>query len=147
MSGRANEVVEMLKRKVDVCFLQETRWRGGSARKIEGKYSLYKFFWSDDKSGFGGVGVMLAEKWIEAVLSVKRLNNRCMQIRFSVGTVIVNVISCYAPQDGLSAEERDEFYEQMISLVSSVPDEEMLLVGGDLNGHVSENTACFEDVH
>ena len=148
MSGRANEVVEMLtRRKVDVCCLQETRWRGGSARKIEGKDSLYKFFWSGDKSGFGGVGVMLAEKWIEAVLSVKRLNHRCMQIRFLVGTVIINVISCYAPQAGLSAEEKDEFYEQMINLVSSVPDEEMLLIGGDLNGHVGENTAGFEDVH
>ena len=100
-----------------------------------------------DKSGFGGVGVMFAEKWIEAVLSVKRLNHCCMQIRFLVGTVIINVISCYAPQAGLSAEEKDEFYEQMINLVYSVPDEEMLLIGGDLNGHVGENTVGFEDVH
>ena len=59
---------------------------------------------------------------------MKRLNHRCMQIHFLVGTVIVNVISCYAPQAGLSAEEKDEFYEQMISLVSSVPYEEMLLI-------------------
>ena len=99
-------------------------------------------------SRFGaGVGVMLAEKWIEYVLSVKRLNHRCMQIRFLVGAVIVNVISCYAPQASFSAEEKDEFYEQMISLVSSVLDEEMLLIGGDLNGHVGESTAGFEDLH
>ena len=45
MSGRSNEVVEMLERRgVDVCCLQETRWRGGSARKIEGKNSFYKLF-------------------------------------------------------------------------------------------------------
>ena len=38
MSGRGSEVVEMLtRRKVDICCVQETRWRGGSARKIEGK--------------------------------------------------------------------------------------------------------------
>ena len=45
MSKRSNEIVEMLtRRRVDICCLQETRWRGGSARKIEGKDSYYKSF-------------------------------------------------------------------------------------------------------
>ena len=64
ISGRANDIVEMLtRRKVDICCLQETRWRGGSARLIKGKNTIYKFFWCGDQSGFGGVG-MLAEKWV-----------------------------------------------------------------------------------
>ena len=44
-SGRANEIAEMLtRRKVDLCCLQETRWRGGSARLIKGKNTICKFF-------------------------------------------------------------------------------------------------------
>ena len=40
MSKRSNEIVEMLtRRRVDICCLQETRWKCGSARKIEGKDS------------------------------------------------------------------------------------------------------------
>ena len=50
ISGRENEVVEML-----------TRWRGGSAYLVKGKGIIYRFFWSGDQSGFGGAGIMLAE--------------------------------------------------------------------------------------
>ena len=112
ISGRANEIAEMLtRRKVDLCCLQETRWRGGSARLIKGKNTIYKFFWCRDQSGFGGAGIMLAQKWINNVISVKRYDHRCLQLRFLVGTVIVNVICCYAPQSGLSVDEKDTFYE------------------------------------
>ena len=148
MSGRASEVVEMLtRRKVDVCCLQETRWRGGSARKIQGKDSVYKFFWCGNQSGHGGVGVLIAEKWIDNVLSVVRHNHRCIQIRFLVGTVIVNTICCYAPQTGLPTEEKDEFYDQVMSVIASVPDDETLVLAGDMNGHVGENSLGFEGVH
>ena len=137
----------LTRRKVDICCLQETRWRGGSARKIEGKNSIYKFFWSGDQSGLGGVGILLAEKWIDTVLSVVRHNNRCIQVRFLVGTIIVNAISCYAPQTGLSVEEKDTFYEQVFAVVAAVPEDEMLLLGGDFNGHVGEQSDGFEGIH
>ena len=148
MTGRSNEVVEMLSRRgVDVCCLQETRWRGGSARKIEGKDCYYKFFWCGDDTGYGGVGIMIAEKWINDVISVTRHNHRCIQLRFLVGTVIVNTICCYAPQTGLPTEEKDAFYDQVMSLVSAVPDEEMLLLAGDFNGHVGASSLGFDGVH
>ena len=35
---------------------------------------------------------MLAEKWINNVISVKRYDHRCLQLRFLVGTTILNVI-------------------------------------------------------
>src|SRR5258706_16289438 len=41
MRGRSGEVVSMAeRRKLDFCCLQETRWRGGSAKT----YGKYKFF-------------------------------------------------------------------------------------------------------
>ena len=59
MHGRSAEVAEMLKqRKLDFCCLQETRWKGGSAKQI----GSYKFFWVGSKGGDSGVGVMVAQK-------------------------------------------------------------------------------------
>ena len=104
------------------------------ARLIKGNNTIYKFFWCGDQSGFGGVE-MLAEKWVNNVISVKRYDHRCLQFHFLVGKTTVNVICCYAPQSGLSAEE-DTFYERVFSIVASVPEEEMLVRGGDFNGHV-----------
>ena len=59
LRGRSNEVVETISRRnIDICCLQETRWRGASARMIEGKDSRYKLFWVGNKTGTGGVGVL-----------------------------------------------------------------------------------------
>ena len=35
----------MSRHKVDICSLQEVRWRGASARLVEGKDSRFKLFW------------------------------------------------------------------------------------------------------
>ena len=41
---------------------------------------------------------------------------------------------------GLSAEEKDTFYERVFSKFASVPEEEMLVLGGDFNGYIGEHS-------
>ena len=49
MHGRANEVVETLgRRNIDICCIQESRWKGCSVRLIKAKDFTYKFIWSGD---------------------------------------------------------------------------------------------------
>ena len=146
ISGRVNEIVEMLTRqKVDLCCLQEAIWRGGSARLIKGIIPSISSFGVG--ISFGEVRIMLAEKWVSNVISVKTYHHRCFQLHFLVGTTILNVICCYAPQSGLSVEEKDTFYERVFSVVASVLEEEMLVLGGDFNEHVAEHSVEFEGVH
>ena len=77
MKGRSGEIVEMLeRRRVDVCCVQETRWRGASARILTGKEHSYKFFWVGNSEGVGGVGILLAEKWVDKVIEVVRVCDR-----------------------------------------------------------------------
>ena len=57
--------------------------------------------------------IMLAEKCVNNVIYVKRYNHCCLQLRFLVGTTILNVICCYVPQSVLSA---DTFYEMINSI-------------------------------
>ena len=54
----------------------------------------YKFFWQ----GGGGVGLMVADKWVDCVLEVKRTNDRIMTVRVNVGKWVLNLVSVYAPQ-------------------------------------------------
>ena len=57
LKGRVCEVVETLsRRKVDLCYVQETRYRGGHCRIIKGKGSRYKLFWSGKSKGIASVG-------------------------------------------------------------------------------------------
>ena len=106
MRGRACEVVEAIgRRNIDICCVQESRWKGCSAGLLSAKEYKYKFIWSGDNSGFGGVGILLNVKWVDKVISVVRLNHRIMSYLSWWGKLIINIFSVYAPQTGLSADE------------------------------------------
>ena len=86
LKGRVCEVVETLsRRQVDLFCVQETRYRGGHCRIIKGKDSRYKLFWSGNSKGTAGVGVFVAEKWIEKVFEVKRVSDRIILVKIIVG--------------------------------------------------------------
>ena len=56
------------RRGVDLCCLQETRWKKDGVKQIVRKYSRFKMFWSGNDNGTGGVGILLAEDWWEGGL-------------------------------------------------------------------------------
>ena len=81
MYDRASEVVETIgRRRIDICCAQESRWKGCYTRLISAKGFKYKFIRSGENSGFGGIGVLLNENWIDKVISAVRLNHRIMSI-------------------------------------------------------------------
>ena len=98
MRGRSSEIVETItRRNVDLCCVQEVRWRGASARYITGKDSRYKFFWVGNDQGTSGIGVLLAEKWVDKVYDIKRVSDRIMLIKLLLGEAVLTVLSVYAP--------------------------------------------------
>ncbi len=99
LTGKSLEVAdELWRRRVDVCALQETRWKGGAAKFVGAVGRRYKLWWKGDDGGTGGVGVMVKEELAEKVLEVKRKSVRVIVVVMVVGQVTVRVISGYAPQ-------------------------------------------------
>ena len=91
--GRSNGVVEAISRRnIDICCVQEVRWRGESARLIEGKYTIYKLFRVDNYQGSNGVGIFLAEKWIMKVFDIRRVSERILLLKLILGEEILTVI-------------------------------------------------------
>ena len=87
---RVCEVVETLsRRKVDVCCIQETRYRGGNCRTIKGKDTRYKLYWSGNDNGTAGVGVFVAEEWTEKVFEVQRVSDRIILVKLIDGQSVV----------------------------------------------------------
>ena len=71
------------RRKMDVCCLQETRWKCGSARMLGVRGAQYKLFWSSSVRGLAGVGVLVAEKWADSVIEVEEVE--CKIVGFENG--------------------------------------------------------------
>ena len=74
MVGRSGEVVDTNRRKIDLCCAQETRWKGEIARMLGAIGRRYKFFWQGCNKGTAGLGVFIAERWIDSVVDEVRVN-------------------------------------------------------------------------
>ena len=148
MKGKASEVVETVsRRRVDLCCLQETRWKMEGVKQIVGKDSRYKLFWSGNDNATGGVGVLLAEEWWEKVFEVVRVSDRIILIRMTIGKTVFVFVCVYAPQANLSEFEKDRFYRMLQCTVAKIPASEQLFVCGDWNGHITSQSTGFEEVH
>ena len=146
MKQKASEVVETVsRRRVDLCCLQETRWKMEGVKQIVGKDSRFNLFWSGNDKGTGGVGVLLAEEWWEKVFEVVRVSDRIILIRMTIGKIVF--VCVYAPQANLSEFEKDRFYQMLQCAVSKVPASEQLIVCGDWNGHIGFQSTGIEEVH
>ena len=94
------EISETLKRRfVDICCLQEVRWKARWAKMIG---NGFKFLWSRGCKAENGVGVIVANWLIGKVVGVERFNDRVMKVNINIGDVVWEVVSCYCPQAGRS---------------------------------------------
>ena len=145
MNEKDMDVVQMMiKRRIDVACVQETRWRGERAKELgEG----YKIYYVGEKNGRNGVGVIVSNKFTDSVVEVKRSSSRLMKIKLVWNGILVKVVSAYAPQVKLSDEEKEKFWTEFDALVSEISGKEKLVVGGDLNGHVGRKSDGFSTVH
>ena len=144
MTGKGRELADMMvKRKVDILCVQETRWKGSKARNIGGGC---KIFYHGEDGRRNGVGVILKEDYIRRVLEVKRVSDRMMYMKLDIEGVMMTVISAYAPQVGCLREEKDKFWTDLDEVVESIPKEERLVIGADFNGHVGEGNRGDDNV-
>ena len=137
MTGRGREVVDtMERRKTDVLCVQETGWKGQKARELGEGYKLY-YMGVDTRRN--GVGIVLSPERKERVIQVSRESDRLIWLKIDVGVATVatvNVVCVYAPQVGCTDEEKDEFWDHLCEVTRRIPNEEVLWIAGDLNGHI-----------
>ena len=70
-----------------------------------------------------------------------------MYVKLVIGKQIINIVSAYAPQVGLSAEEKDDFWDSFIIVLSGIPKQESIFIGSDMNGHVGRDADGYGGVH
>jgi len=80
---------------MDMACVQETWWRGSRCRFFGAIGKRYKLFWTDS------VGIFVAEKWVDSVVSVERHSERELVLKMVLG-----VFTVYAPHSGKPDEER-----------------------------------------
>ena len=138
---------ELRKRKIDVCCIQEVRWKGQGARFVGTSGQRYKLWWSGNDAGFGGVGISVKEEISGNVVEVRRKSDRVMAIMLTLGREVMRVICAYGPQSGRPDAEKVHFYDKMGSEWNFGSSSEIIVSLEDFNGHVGKCAEGFKGVH
>ena len=56
----------------------------------------------------------------------------------------INVLQVYAPQQGRTTVEKEEFYKQLLKTIDYVKYQENIILCGDWNGHIGCNRRGYE---
>ena len=86
----------------------------------------------------GGVGMLLGPRALKTLNSIERIQPRMMAATFN-GSPKATIISCYSPTNVSEENEIVTFYEDLSSLVRSIPKHNLLVIGGDMNAQIGKN--------
>ena len=70
-----------------------------------------------------------------------------MVIKILVGQTVLAVVSTYAPQQGLEDSVKNKFYDDLLAATSKFNARELVIIAGDLNGHVGKASDGYEGIH
>ncbi|ESO05995.1 hypothetical protein HELRODRAFT_160100 [Helobdella robusta] len=140
LTGRIMEIAEMLERRIDICCLQETRWKSNGVCHVNSDKEKYKLFWNGQKTAKNGVGIFVRKLLAQEVLDIKRINShgkRILEFAESHGFCLLNtyfrkrlehLITC---KSGPSATQIDFFavkqpHRRLFKNVKVIPGESCL---------------------
>ena len=96
LTSRVGELVETLAdRKIDVSCVQETRCRGSECRLFGTISKKVQAVWMGSKVRTDGVGMSVAEKWVDSIVS-----DRVLVMKMVLGDCSLNVLTVYTPHSG-----------------------------------------------
>ena len=76
-----------------------------------------------------------------------RKAQRVLILKMVLDNGLLNVLTVYAPHLGKLEEENENFWNKLFHLVSCIPQNEMVVLAGDMNGHVGSNSVGYDGTH
>ncbi|XP_066943490.1 uncharacterized protein [Macrobrachium rosenbergii] len=95
LTGKGRELFDVMqRRKIMILCIQETKWKGKSARKLgEG----YKVYYTGEDTRRNGMGIILHPDLRENVTEVQRISDRHMGLKFVKDKRVYGISSQHTP--------------------------------------------------
>ena len=149
-AGKAAQVAKEMERyKVSLLGLCETRWnQSGQLQLLSGQTVLYSGHEDKGAPHTEGVAIMLAKEAQRALISWEAISLRIITAKFATKkkNIGINIIQCYAPTNDAEDEKKEEFYDQLQSVVNNQGDRDVTILMGDLNAKIGADNTGYEQV-
>ena len=137
---KEEELLNLMKeRNLDLLGLSETRLRNKENGLDLG--DNYTLIYSECEQGTAkyGVAILAGPRLSRCVRVVKLINERIMRITLQLKRGRLHILQVYAPQQGLTNQDKDKFYEDLQAEVELLPDNENVIIMGDLKARRGES--------
>ena len=72
---------------------------------------------------------------------------RALILKMVLDSGLLNVVTVYAPHLGKTGGRKENFWNKLFSLMSCIPQNEMVVFTEDMNGHVGSNNVGYDGMH
>ena len=129
--------------KIDIICIQEHRYTHTEDIKYHetgnGRTQATVSAWKNSVNAtVGGVGMLIETTALKTLNSIERIQPTMMAATFNSNPKATN-ISCYSPTNVSEETELVTFYEELSSLVRSIPKHNLLVIGGDMNAQIGKS--------
>ena len=135
----------MQKNKICVMGLSDVRKKKANMKQT---HDCYVEIWSGvDKNvrAKHDVGFIVDPETAKTIMDVNYVSEKIISIRLGGTIEPVTIIRVYAPcNDSYTETQRDEFFDQLLDIISRVNDDHGLNVMGDFNGRVGRMRPPWE---
>ena len=131
---------------MDISTLQKTGLADSGVLKENG----YTFYWQGKGSGEHreyGVGFAARNSLLSMIGPSSNGSERLLTLRLNTTAAPVTLVSVYAPTMSATSDTKDEFYENIAALISSVPNNEQRVLLGDFNTRVGGDHDMWPPLH
>ena len=145
----AQVAAEMRNNKLTLLGISESRWTGSGQRRLAtGEMLLFSGHEEEDAPHTLGVALMLSTMAQKALIGWEAHGPRILTATFrtKIQRIIMDVIQCYAPTNETDEAEKDDFYDRLLRITQSRPQQNILIVTGDLNAKIGGDNTGFEEI-
>ena len=131
--------------KLDLLGITETHMPGTGSELLDNG-SLLIYSGRTDGIRRQGVGLTLSKRIKNSLISYLPISERLLSARLHSQHLNISVVVAYAPTEGASDNDKDEFYQQLSSAFDELPRHDLKLLLGDLNAKVTSDCSSMSGV-
>ena len=136
---------------IDIIFIQEQRYILSENIRYHDNGNRWTLATASARKNsvnamIGEVGMLIGPRALKSLNNTENIHPRMMVATFK-GNPSATVISCYSPTNVSEETELITFYDELFSLVRSIPKHNVLVIGGDMNAQIGKKGNHKNSLH